>query len=154
MAGPSISLQSCTVWRHTWKKAATEELCSDRCPGWISHWYAEWKEICVFAWKLIFQIVKHSSSTGCLSQLQPNFPTLWWARRCSLWGKLCTVPTLRGTPLICLPSQNKVGKHKDLDSWPVSGMQLFFFHQVGTTSSSTKWDGIFKFPDFPDYQRK
>lgn len=48
MAGPCISLQSYPLWGHTWKKAATEELCSDHCPGWISQW-CEWVEgdLCV-----------------------------------------------------------------------------------------------------------
>lgn len=56
----------------------------------------------------------------------------------------CPHTEKRGTPLICLPSQNQGGKHEDWDSWPVSGMQLFFFHQVGTSSSSTEWD-VFDF---------
>lgn len=101
-----------------------------------------WKEICVFAWKLIFRIVKHPTLLGACLSSNPVFLLFDEPGNVFSEGN-CTVPTLRGTPLSCFPSQNKDWKHKDLDSWPVSGKQLFLF-QVVTTSSSTKWD-VFNF---------
>lgn len=76
IAGPSIAHSRAALCEGTPGRKQQQKSCVLTTAHSESGTVVQQWKVCVLAWKLIFLIVKHSSSAGCLPQLQPSFPTL------------------------------------------------------------------------------
>lgn len=149
---PPKHCRTALCWRHTLENAATEKPWPDL--SWDESLTAiqQWKEVCMSACKLPFQIGKqpaHSNSAGCPPQLQFTVLLLFNGPRSkiSVWRTShCPRTEKRDTPLIWLPSKTGRGQQEGEGlwalwlCWPASGILSFLFQEVETTSSLIKWD--------------